>query len=154
MDWLEASALFLLGWFGKKLKRFAEGVLDITWFLIRCTPAWRCYFFTKPLHLLPGGSHRAAEGGTLKRSFCKARPAVHRLGKRRSIADSMIGGIPETQEVLDFCAEYRIVVDIERIRAEAINDAYERMLKGHAKYRFVIEGASYGACAVSRGRTP
>jgi hypothetical protein len=47
MDWLEASVLFVLGWFGRKLKRFAESVLDITWFLVRCTPAWRCYFFTK-----------------------------------------------------------------------------------------------------------
>jgi hypothetical protein len=47
MDWLEASALFLLGWFGRKLKGFAEGVLDIAWSLVRCTPAWRCYFFTK-----------------------------------------------------------------------------------------------------------
>ncbi|MDF3887611.1 NAD(P)-dependent alcohol dehydrogenase [Cupriavidus basilensis] len=62
--------------------------------------------------------------------------------KRRSLAGSMIGGIPETQEMLDFCAEHGIVADIEMIRAEEINEAYERMLKGDVKYRFVIDNAS------------
>jgi uncharacterized zinc-type alcohol dehydrogenase-like protein len=62
--------------------------------------------------------------------------------KRRSLAGSMIGGIPETQEMLDFCAEHGIVSDIEMIRAEQINEAYERMLKGDVKYRFVIDCAS------------
>jgi len=64
------------------------------------------------------------------------------IGKRRAIAGSMIGGIPETQEMLDFCAEHGIVADIEMIRIDAINDAYERMLKGDVKYRFVIDNAS------------
>ncbi len=64
------------------------------------------------------------------------------IGKRRAIAGSMIGGIPETQEMLDFCAQHDIVADIELIRAEDINDAYERMLKGDVKYRFVIDNAS------------
>ncbi|PZR89294.1 MAG: zinc-binding dehydrogenase [Stutzerimonas stutzeri] len=73
-------------------------------------------------------------------------PTVHHLiGKRRSIAGSMIGGIPETQEMLDFCAEHGIVSDIEMIRADQINDAYERMLKGDVKYRFVIDNASMNA---------
>jgi len=62
--------------------------------------------------------------------------------KRRTIAGSMIGGIPETQEMLDFCAEHGIVSDIELIRADQINDAYERMLKGDVKYRFVIDNAT------------
>jgi uncharacterized zinc-type alcohol dehydrogenase-like protein len=62
--------------------------------------------------------------------------------KRRSLAGSMIGGIPETQEMLDFCAEHGIVADIEMIRADGINDAYERMLKGDVKYRFVIDNSS------------
>jgi uncharacterized zinc-type alcohol dehydrogenase-like protein len=65
--------------------------------------------------------------------------------KRRSIAGSLIGGIPETQEMLDFCAEHGIVADIEMIRAEEINDAYERMLKGDVRYRFVIDSASLAA---------
>ncbi len=65
--------------------------------------------------------------------------------KRRSLAGSMIGGIPETQEMLDFCAEHCIVSDIEMIRAEEINGAYERMLKGDVKYRFVIDCASLAA---------
>ena len=67
------------------------------------------------------------------------------IGKRRSIAGSMIGGIPETQEMLDFCAEHGIVADIEMIRADGINDAYERMLKGDVKYRFVIDNATLAA---------
>ena len=64
------------------------------------------------------------------------------LTKRRSLAGSMIGGIPETQEMLDFCAEHGIVADIEMIRADEINDAYERMLKGDVKYRFVIDNGT------------
>ena len=59
--------------------------------------------------------------------------------KRRSIAGSMIGGIAETQEMLDFCAEHGIVADIEQIRADEVNEAYERMLRGDVKYRFVID---------------
>ncbi|MBP1206927.1 putative zinc-type alcohol dehydrogenase-like protein [Duganella sp. 1411] len=62
--------------------------------------------------------------------------------KRRSLAGSMIGGIPETQEMLDFCAEHGIVADIELVRADQINDAYERMLKGDVRYRFVIDNAT------------
>ncbi|MBX8596419.1 NAD(P)-dependent alcohol dehydrogenase [Pseudomonas cichorii] len=62
--------------------------------------------------------------------------------KRRSITGSMIGGIPETQEMLDFCAEHNIVSDIELIRADQINEAYERMLKGDVKYRFVIDNTT------------
>lgn len=59
--------------------------------------------------------------------------------KRRRLAGSLIGGIAETQEMLDFCAEHKIVSDIEMIRIQDINEAYERMLKGDVKYRFVID---------------
>ncbi|GHT91464.1 zinc-binding dehydrogenase [Betaproteobacteria bacterium] len=69
----------------------------------------------------------------------------HLIGKRRALAGSMIGGIPETQEMLDFCAEHGIVADIELIRADQINEAYERMVKGDVKYRFVIDSASLSA---------
>lgn len=62
--------------------------------------------------------------------------------RRRSLAGSMIGGIPETQEMLDFCAEHGITADIEMIRADGIEDAYERMLKGDVKYRFVMDIAT------------
>lgn len=62
--------------------------------------------------------------------------------KRRTLAGSMIGGILETQEMLDFCAKNNIVSDIELIRADEINTAYERMLKGDVKYRFVIDNAT------------
>jgi alcohol dehydrogenase (NADP+) len=67
------------------------------------------------------------------------------ITKRRAIAGSMIGGIPETQEMLDFCAEHGIVADIEMIKASEINDAYERMLEGDVKYRFVIDSATLAA---------
>ncbi|EOL8945228.1 NAD(P)-dependent alcohol dehydrogenase [Cronobacter dublinensis] len=62
--------------------------------------------------------------------------------KRRAIAGSMIGGIAETQEMLDFCAEHNIVADIELIRADEINEVWERMIKGDVKYRFVIDTAT------------
>lgn len=65
--------------------------------------------------------------------------------KRRSLAGSLIGGIPETQEMLDFCAKHGITADIEMVRADQINDSYERMLKGDVKYRFVIDNASLAA---------
>ena len=61
---------------------------------------------------------------------------------RHSLAGSLIGGIPETQEMLDFCAKHNIVSDIELIRMDQINEAYERMLKGDVRYRFVIDLAS------------
>ena len=67
------------------------------------------------------------------------------ITRRRSVAGSMIGGIPETLEMLDFCAEHGITADIEMIRADEINGAYERMLKGEVKYRFVIDSASLSA---------
>lgn len=63
-------------------------------------------------------------------------------GKRRSLAGSNIGGIAETQEMLDFCAEHNIVSDIELTPISKINDAYERMLKNDVKYRFVIDMAT------------
>jgi alcohol dehydrogenase (NADP+) len=58
---------------------------------------------------------------------------------RRSLAGSGIGGIKETQEMLDFCAEKGIVSDIELIPVQGVNAAYERMLKGDVKYRFVLD---------------
>ncbi len=67
-------------------------------------------------------------------------PAVFNLiFKRRQLAGSLIGGIKETQEMLDFCAEHGITSDIEQIAAGQINEAYERMLKSDVKYRFVID---------------
>ncbi|MQR01733.1 NAD(P)-dependent alcohol dehydrogenase [Glaciimonas soli] len=62
--------------------------------------------------------------------------------KRRTLAGSLIGGIKETQEMLDFCAEHGITSDIELIPIQDINLAYERMLKSDVKYRFVIDMAS------------
>ncbi|MCS3904091.1 putative zinc-type alcohol dehydrogenase-like protein [Methylohalomonas lacus] len=58
---------------------------------------------------------------------------------RRKLAGSLIGGLKETQEMLDFCAEHGITSDVEVINIEDINDAYERMLKSDVKYRFVID---------------
>jgi len=58
---------------------------------------------------------------------------------RRQFAGSGIGGIAETQEMLDYCAAHEIVADVEMIRIDQVNEAYERMLKGQVKYRFVID---------------
>jgi len=62
--------------------------------------------------------------------------------KRRQLAGSLIGGIAETQEMLDFCAEHGIISEIEMIPIQSINEAYERMLRSDVKYRFVIDMAS------------
>ena len=59
--------------------------------------------------------------------------------RNRAIAGSLIGGLPETQEMLDFCGEHGILPEVETIRAEEINDAWERMEKGDVRYRFVID---------------
>jgi uncharacterized zinc-type alcohol dehydrogenase-like protein len=64
---------------------------------------------------------------------------------RRSLSGSLIGGLPETQEMLDFCGEHGITADIEMIRMDQINEAYERMLRSDVKYRFVIDMASLHA---------
>jgi len=61
------------------------------------------------------------------------------IGHRRSFAGSMIGGIRETQEMLDFCAEHSIVPNIEVISADQIDEAYERVLASDVRYRFVID---------------
>ena len=70
---------------------------------------------------------------------------VNLIMKRRSVAGSVIGGVAETQEMLDFCGRHNIVSDIEMIDIKDINDAYERMIKGDVKYRFVIDIASLRA---------
>jgi uncharacterized zinc-type alcohol dehydrogenase-like protein len=62
--------------------------------------------------------------------------------KRRTLGGSLIGGIPETQEMLDFCAEHGIVSEIEPIAIQQIDEAYDRMLKSDVKYRFVIDLAT------------
>jgi uncharacterized zinc-type alcohol dehydrogenase-like protein len=64
--------------------------------------------------------------------------------KRRNIGGSIIGGLPETQEMLDFCAEHGIVSDIELIAADKIDEAYARMVRSDVKYRFVIDNATMG----------
>lgn len=78
---------------------------------------------------LPAFSHPSPNVGNL-------------IMKRRSIAGSLIGGIRETQEMLDFCAEHNITSDVEIISIQKINEAYERMLKSDVKYRFVIDNSS------------
>lgn len=72
-------------------------------------------------------------------------PPINVMGlifQRRSLAGSLIGGIRETQEMLDFCGKHKIVSDIERIPMQKINEAYERMLRSDVRYRFVIDLAS------------
>jgi uncharacterized zinc-type alcohol dehydrogenase-like protein len=64
------------------------------------------------------------------------------IAKRRSVAGSMIGGIAETQEMLDFCGKHNIVSDIERIAVQKVNEAFERVVRGDVRYRFVIDCAT------------
>lgn len=61
------------------------------------------------------------------------------IGGRRSLAGSLIGGIRETQEMLDFCGQHNIVCDIEKIAIKDVNEAYERVVKSDVRYRFVID---------------
>jgi uncharacterized zinc-type alcohol dehydrogenase-like protein len=68
--------------------------------------------------------------------------AFNLIGGRKSITGSLIGGLPETQEMLDYCAQHSIVSDVEMINIQDIHRAYDRMLKGDVKYRFVIDMAS------------
>lgn len=75
----------------------------------------------------------------------EVQPAVNTVPMimgRRSVAGSCIGGIAETQEMLDFCAKHNISADVEVINIQEINEAWERMLKSDVKYRFVIDMAS------------
>jgi len=64
------------------------------------------------------------------------------VGGRRSLAGSMIGGIRETQEMLDFCGEHNITSDVETIAIQQVNEAYERILRSDVRYRFVIDMAT------------
>jgi uncharacterized zinc-type alcohol dehydrogenase-like protein len=69
------------------------------------------------------------------------------IGGRRSLSGSMIGGVKETQEMLDFCSKHNIVSDIELIPVEKINEAYERVVKSDVRYRFVIDMSTLKAAA-------
>ncbi|WP_370899501.1 NAD(P)-dependent alcohol dehydrogenase [Chryseobacterium gossypii] len=74
--------------------------------------------------------------GEFQENEVSTRPMIF---QRRSVAGSLIGGIAETQELLDFCGEKGIVAEIELIKIQEINEAYERMLRSDVKYRFVID---------------
>jgi uncharacterized zinc-type alcohol dehydrogenase-like protein len=65
------------------------------------------------------------------------------IGGNKRLVGSMIGGIQETQEMLEFCAEHKVVSDIELIKADQINVAYDRVVKSDVRYRFVIDAASF-----------
>jgi uncharacterized zinc-type alcohol dehydrogenase-like protein len=84
----------------------------------------------------------------MPRPLACRRPGGKRLSSSKMVmggkvvAGSLIGGIPATQEMLDFCGQHRITSDIELIDMQQINQTYERMLKSDVKYRFVIDMAS------------
>jgi uncharacterized zinc-type alcohol dehydrogenase-like protein len=86
--------------------------------------------------------------GTLTQVGVPAEPLAVRVDSlifgRRNLSGSLIGGIKETQEMLDFCGQHNITSDIELIPIQKINEAYERLLKSDVKYRFVIDMASLG----------
>jgi uncharacterized zinc-type alcohol dehydrogenase-like protein len=89
-----------------------------------------------------------AVDGTLVNVGAPAEPlslhAMSLIGARRSFAGSMIGGIALTQEMLDFCAEHGIASEVEVIRADQVNEAYERVLASDVRYRFVIDTSTLG----------
>jgi uncharacterized zinc-type alcohol dehydrogenase-like protein len=91
------------------------------------------------LNLLKHDGNLVLVGAPEKPLSVAAFPLIFR---RRSFSGSLIGGLPETQEMLDFCATHNITSEIEMIRMDQINDAYERMLKSDVKYRFVIDMSS------------
>jgi uncharacterized zinc-type alcohol dehydrogenase-like protein len=91
------------------------------------------------LNLLKRDGHMVLVGAPEKPLPVSAFPLLIR---RRSLSGSLIGGLPETQEMLDFCGKHNITSDVEMIRMDQINTAYERMLKSDVKYRFVIDMAS------------
>ena len=64
---------------------------------------------------------------------------------RRRLSGSIIGGIAETQEMLDFCGRHNITADVEVVPIQKVNEAYERLVKSDVKYRFVIDMASLKA---------
>ena len=66
------------------------------------------------------------------------------MSNRRSFSGSMIGGIPMTQEMLDFCAEHGIAAEVEVIPVDYVNEAYERVLASDVRYRFVIDASTIG----------
>ncbi len=104
------------------------------------------------LNTIPVGHDTNPYMGLLKRDATMVvvgavEPLTHVSGipfifRRRSMAGSLIGGLPETQEMLDFCGKHNIVCDIEKIAIQDINKAYERTVKGDVKYRFVIDLAT------------
>jgi uncharacterized zinc-type alcohol dehydrogenase-like protein len=69
-------------------------------------------------------------------------PAAGLIGGRRSISGSLIGGIAETQEMLDFCGDHNVTADVEVVPIQKVNEAYERLLKSDVKYRFSVDMAS------------
>ena len=83
--------------------------------------------------------HHGPRGGT---PGAGALSAFGLIFGNKKLAGSLIGGIAETQEMLDYCAEHKIVSDIEIIPIQKVNEAYERMLKSDVRYRFVIDIAS------------
>lgn len=98
-----------------------------------------------PMDLTPYVSSLRLDGTMVLLGVPPEAPQLHAfnlISKRRRIAGSLIGGIQETQEMLDFCAEHNVMSDVEVIRMDYINEAYERMMKSDVKYRFVIDLAT------------
>ena len=79
---------------------------------------------------------------TAVRAYAAHSPTGPLVFNRKSLAGSLIGGIVETQEMLDFCGQHGIHSDVELISIQDINEAYERVLRADVKYRFVIDMAS------------
>jgi uncharacterized zinc-type alcohol dehydrogenase-like protein len=85
------------------------------------------------------------EGTLVLVGLPEVQPTIFTMGmaiKRASVSGSIIGGMPETQEMLDYCGEHNITADVEVIPMAKVNEAFERLLKQDVKYRFVIDMAT------------
>jgi len=80
--------------------------------------------------------------------------SLNLLSHNRAVGGSAIGGIPETQEMLDFCAEHEVYPECETVRMDEVNEAYERLLRNDVRYRFVIDMAPFKAEALNAGVAP
>ena len=121
----------------KNAKNFAAftGKLDLIIDTVSAAHDYTPYLSTLKLggtHVLLGVPEKPIEFG----------PGPLIFGRKR-LAGSLIGGIKETQEMLDFCAKKKIFSDIELIKADQINEAYDRTVKGDVKYRFVVDAKSF-----------
>lgn len=134
----DAKRMGAVNFVNSKNEEAMKGVMNSFHFIINTVSAQNSYDATLQL-LRPNGT-MCVVGAPPQPSQVSGFSLIM---ARRSLAGSLIGGIKETQEMLDFCAAHNIVSDVEVIAASEINTAYERMMRSDVKYRFVIDAATF-----------